>query len=289
MRRVLVKIAAAIIGATLLLTGCNTPKLAYNNAPQLTWWWIDSYLDIASEASPRVKDALDQWFQWHRKTQLADYASFMASVGARTDGPITGAQVCGWFEQMRVKLTPAFERAYDTAADIVPLLGPTQITALEKKLAKNTADFRKDYLQPDPEARRKAAAKRSVERAETFYGKLDDAQRAMVEAAVAATPFDPALSFTERERRQKDLLAALRQWLADKTDRAQIAAGIRTLAQRAETSPDPAYRQYAARLTEYNCRFSAELHNSTTPKQREALRRQLKEWEETLLSLASPG
>lgn len=274
----------------MLLAGCNTPKLAYNNAPQLTWWYLDSYFDITTEVSPRIKEALDQWFQWHRKTQLADYASFMASVGARTDGPVTGAQVCAWYEQMRGRLNPAFDRAYDTAAELVPLLGATQIASLEKKLAKNTADYRKDYLQPDPEGRRKAALKRSVDRAETFYGKLDDSQRVILEAAVAASPFDATLSLAERERRQRELLAALRQWLAEKADRAQVAAGIRQLAQRAETSPNPTYRAYAARLTEYSCRVSSELHNSTTPKQREALRKQLKEWEETLQSLAaSPG
>jgi len=277
----------AIIGSTLVLAGCNTPRLAYNNAPQLTWWWLDGYFDIASDAAPRVKDAIEHWFQWHRRTQLNTYAGFLAGVSAQAEGPITPAQLCGWYEQLRQRLDPALERAYDSAADLVPLLGPAQLAALETKLAKNTAEFRKEQMQTDAPARRKAALKRAVERSESFYGRLNDAQRAMLEAAVASSPFDPALSLAERERRQKDVIAALRRWTAEKADRAQVAAGIRQLARNAEASPDPAYRQYAARLTEHNCRVSAELHNSTTPKQRAELRKVLKEWEETLQSLAA--
>lgn len=277
----------AIIGSALVLAGCNTPKLAYNNAPQLTWWWLDGYFDIASDAAPRVKDAIEHWFQWHRRTQLNGYAGFLAGVAAQADGPITPAQLCGWYEQLRQRLEPALERAYDSAADLVPLLGPAQIAALEAKLTKNTAEFRKEYLQTDAQTRRKAAVKRAVERSETFYGRLSDAQRAILEAAVASSPFDPALALAERERRQKDVLATLRRWTSEKADRAQVAAGIRQLARNAEASPDPAYRQYAARLTDHNCRVSAELHNSTTPKQRAELRKLLGEWEETLQSLAA--
>jgi hypothetical protein len=280
------KWVAGIIGIALLLTGCNAPKLAYNNAPQLTWWYLDSYFDVAGDAAPRVKESIEQWFVWHRKTQLHDYAGFMSSVAARAEGPLTAAQICGFYDQMRKALEPAFERGYDSAADLVPLLGPAQIATLEKKLAKDIAEYRKDYLQADPDVRRKAALKRSVDRAENFYGRLNEAQRTLLEAALAASPFDPQVSLAERERRQRDLLAALRQWVAEKADRATIAAGIRRLAQRAVVSPDPAYRQYAEKLTEFGCRTSAELHNSTTPKQRQAMRKQLKEWEETLQSLA---
>lgn len=279
----------AIIGSALVLAGCNTPRLAYNNAPQLTWWWIDSYFDLASDAAPRVKDAIEHWFQWHRRTQLQGYAGFLDGVAAQADGTVTPTQLCGWYEQLRQRLDPAFERAYDSAADLVPLLGPAQIAALEAKLAKSTAEFRKDYLQVDAAARRKASVKRAVERSENFYGRLNDAQRALLEAAVAASPFDPALALAERERRQKEVLAALRRWTTEKTDRAQVAAGIRALARSAESSPDPVYRQYAERVAEHGCRVSAELHNSTTPKQRAELRKLLREWGETLQSLAAQG
>ena len=43
---------------------------------------------------------------------------------------------------------------------------------------------------------------------------------------------------------------------------------------------------YQRRLTDYNCAFVAQLHNSTTPAQRQAARDKLKDWEEDLRALA---
>jgi len=51
-------------------------------------------------------------------------------------------------------------------------------------------------------------------------------------------------------------------------------------------TPGP-YRSYQQRLTDYNCSFIAQLHNSTTPAQRQVARNKLKGWEEDLRTLAA--
>ena len=48
---------AAIIGTacvlmSALLGGCNALRVAYNTGPQLTWWWLDGYVDFAGEHTP---------------------------------------------------------------------------------------------------------------------------------------------------------------------------------------------------------------------------------------------
>ena len=68
----------------------------------------------------------------------------------------------------------------------------------------------------------------------------------------------------------------------------QRLAAMRMLLSHAERSPDPAYRAYQQRLSDYNCGFAARIHNATTPAQRQQALETLKGWEEDLRSLAAP-
>ena len=78
---------SAIIGTLILLltpwmAGCSAIRLGYANGPQLAWWWLDGYVDFSSEQTPAAKQAIDRWFDWHRNTQLTDYAALLASTQA---------------------------------------------------------------------------------------------------------------------------------------------------------------------------------------------------------------
>ena len=164
----------------LLLSGCSALRLGYQGAPQLTWWWLDGWFDVDSTHVPRVKASIDQWFEWHRRTQLAEYAAWLSAVERRLDGPADAAQMCQWFDQGRRLLQPALDRALDAAGDLAPVLGPAQLAHLEQRQAKAMAEARREFLQPDAQSRQEAAVDRLVQRAERLYGRLNDAQRRAV-------------------------------------------------------------------------------------------------------------
>jgi hypothetical protein len=280
---------AAIIGALLaLLSGCSALQLAFNNGPLAAWWWLDGYIDFSSAQAPRAKAAIDQWFDATRREQLPEYAALLAAAQAEVLNPATPGQACRWQQLLRDKLDPAVERGILLAADLVPGLGDAQWRHLQARFAKKNAEMREDFLQPKPEDRRKASVTRAQERAETLYGSLDEAQRRVIAAGVAASPFDPEAWLAERERRQLDTLQTLRRLGAERADRDRTVAALRVLAERAEVSPDPGYRSYQQRLIDYNCAFSAQIHNATTPAQRQAARARLKGWEDDLRALTAP-
>lgn len=286
MRQSLIK--AAIIGVLLLLTGCNALRLAYNNGPLVTWWWLDGYLDIGSEQAPRAKAAIDAWFEANRGAQLPEIASLLAVAGNEVLEPTTPGQVCRWQRVLRERVDPAVQRALQQAADIVPGLGEAQWRHLEDSFAKKNADMRREFLQPEPAVRLKASIERVVDRAETFYGRLGEPQRRIITAGVSASPFDAQAWLAERERRQRETLQTLRRLTAERADRDRIIAALRVLVDRVERSADPAYRSYQEHLTEYNCAFGAQLHNATTPAQRQAARERLQGWADDLRALSAP-
>jgi len=286
------RLKTRIIGALALLmlvglTGCSSVRLAYGNASQLTWWWLDGYVDFSREQTPVAKRAIDRYFDWQRTTQLPELAPLLAQAQGVVQDPTTPAAVCRWQDQVREKLEPSLQRALAMAADLLPGLGEPQFRSIERKYTKNIEQMRKDYLQADPADRLEESYKRALERAENIYGRLGDAQKRVLREGVAASPFNPDLWLQERTRRQRDTLQTVRRLQAERADMDTRVAALRQLVVRIEKSPDPEYRAYQVKLNDYNCTLAAQLHNATTAAQRLKARDQLKGWEDDLKALVA--
>ena len=101
-----------------------------------------------------------------------------------------------------------------------------------------------------------------------FYGRLEEPQLTLLRAHVAASTFDPTLSFRESLRRHQDLLQTLRQLQAGELSALRVRAEVLAMLARASNSPDAAFRGYLERMNQDNCKAFAALHNSTTAAQR---------------------
>ncbi len=286
-KRVIIGLLLALLGPALV--GCSAVRLSYANGPQLAWWWLDGYFDFSREHSPQVQQALDQWFEWHRSTQLAPMTALLGAVAQQVQEPVTPGQVCQWQDRARAQVDPALARAIVDFANLVPGLGEAQMKHLEAHYRKLLDEMRRDSLQPDPAERFKAAVKRTRERAERIYGSLGEAQLQVISDGMSASPFDPELWLVERQRRQRDTLQTLRRLLTERADRDQRVAALRALVQRSERSPNPEYRAYQTRLADFNCALAAQVHNTSTPAQRRKARDNLRSWADDLRSLVPPA
>ena len=61
-----------VLAFAILLAACSSLRLAYNNADTLLYWWLDAYVDFDSAQKSEVKNDIDAFFRWHRKTQLQE-------------------------------------------------------------------------------------------------------------------------------------------------------------------------------------------------------------------------
>ena len=279
---------ALIIGATLvLLSSCSALRLGYDNAVQLSMWRLDSFFDLNRAQSPTVRQSLDSYFDWHRRTQLPVVVGLLAELQPVMAGPVTAEVACSWFERARQRVDPAIDRALVQASDVLPSLTEENFQALEQRYAKNMAEMRTEYLQADATERRAKRLKRTVDRAEQLYGRLNEPQRQGIAAGLSTSIFDTEVWLTERQRRQADTLQTLRRLAAEKPDRQQRIAALRELTERSQRSPDPTYRAYQQRLTQGNCMMAAQIHNATTPAQRAKAQQKLQGWEADFRSLIS--
>lgn len=274
-----------LIALLMLLGSCSMLRMSYHQGPQLAWWWLDGYLDFEHEQIPQVKEAIHHWFDWHRSTQLPQYAAHLSEMSEHINGTVTSGEICDWYDTMRTVLAPALNHAVQLGAPLTRRLSEAQLQHLERRYAKNNEEFRDDYLQPTLESRHKASIKRTVKRFESLYGDMNDAQKRLITATISASPFDPEAWLSERQRRQGETVQQLRRLISDpaETDAETV---LHKLARQLEHSPNAEYRAYQMKLTDYNCGFVADLHNSTTPKQRQHARDKLRNWAVDLHALA---
>jgi len=127
--------------------------------------------------------------------------------------------------------------------------------------------------------------KRARERAEDFYGRLDTSQQRLLRQQAERSPYDIALAEAIRLRRQEDIMNTLRGLQRQAPSPEEARAQIRALLQRSVRSPVAEHQAYVVRLNDYKCRAMAQLHNSTSPEQRQSAFKRLQKYERDVLAL----
>jgi hypothetical protein len=253
----------------LALPGCSAVKLGYNNAPEISYWWLDGYLDFDSSQSTQVRKELNTVQAWHRQSELPAYVKTLEKVQKMTSGTITPAQVCEVYAEVKPRFQLIVDQTEPLINSMAPTLKPEQIVHLSRQLEKRSEKWREEWLDGSVAERRERRVKQWRDRTEMLYGRLDEAQLTLLRSQVAESSFDAAASYRESQRRHQDTLQTLRKIQADKSDGAKIKSDIRGLLERSMTSPDAAYRAQMEKLTLENCKTVATLHNSTTAAQRQ--------------------
>ena len=276
--------------ALLLLQGCSAIKLAYNNAPDLAYWWIDGYADLGDAQSLQVREELARLLQWHRSTELPKIAELLKKTQQLAATDVAPEQVCSLFAEVRTRFDAVVTQAEPAAVALAMGLRAAQVVHIETKFVKANTEWQKDWAAGGLAERQAKRLKSAVERSEQFYGTLEDRQLAILRNSVAQSSFDPQLSYAERLRRQKDLLQTLRLVSGSegkpKPTAALAATALRAYQERSVNSPNPAYRAYAEKAIADSCKTFAQLHNSASPEQRTRALRRLADYERDARELA---
>ena len=269
----------------LTLTGCGTTRLAYNNAPTISYWWLDAYFDFDSEQALRVRADLQTAHTWHRREELPLVAAELANLKARALQNATPEQTCKLAADVQARVTTPLERLVPTIAAIAPTLSDAQLLHLEREFDKRNRSWREDYLDGTLEERIDQRLKQAAERTESFYGRLRPEQMKWLRAQMVASDYDANLQYREMLRRQQDAMLVLRQLRASKATQPQAQAALQALLERSLVSPDASYRQYLARILQQGCATVTELHNSMSPQQRAKLLDALQSYDDDVRAL----
>ncbi|MCD8504595.1 MAG: DUF6279 family lipoprotein [Burkholderiaceae bacterium] len=207
----------------MLIAACSSVQLAYNNAPLLLQYQMDSYLDLNDEQEVLLAQELKSFHAWHRQDELPVYAQTLRQWAAKLDEPrvFTATELLEKQQQFEQALLTVAERSAYRLAPLVLTLTERQRERLQATFDKSNAEYAKENLD-NPESASRERLERFGERYEDWLGSLTKEQRQILSRWLATQPSRAQLWGQERIERQKALL----QLLADAKDlpTAEVAA-----------------------------------------------------------------
>jgi len=285
----LARIIGVLVTASFIagcLAACSAIKLAYNNLPEVSYWWLDSYVDFDSTQTPRVRDSLIQLLEWHRQNELPKVVALLRQTRTLAGDDVTPAQACELVDSIQARLVALAERAVPATAELALTLDDAQLAHLERKYARVNADYGKEWIALSPKDQREKRYEQFLDRSEDFYGRLDPAQRDLLRRQISESSFDPREIDANRKSRQQEILALLRRLHSGKAEPAEAQAALLAYVRHVAEPTGPA-RERRQALQEESCRNIAELHNRTTAAQRTRAQQRLQGYADDLRELTA--
>ncbi len=197
------RLAVLILFLVAGLVACSRVELVYENADWLGARQIAGYLDLDRTQRLAVRDALQDYREFHRRERLPQLVAFLDLTDAVLDAEsVDRDRLATVFDDGERLLTNTAEDLIPMAAETLRGLSAGQIEALEKTLAEGREDYAEEVL---PER-----AQRNIERIENWTGQLGRGQRAHLENCDARLPDVTEEWLQWRERRDREFIALLR-------------------------------------------------------------------------------
>ena len=273
-------VRAVLFLLVMLVAGCSALRIGYANGDTVVYWWLNGYVDFSDEQKPWVKAHIDRLFDWHRKTQLRDYASLLEQIQHRLQrGATTPVEVREDFNAVRKRAALVLDKAVPELTDLAMAVQPQQIAHLEKKFADNNEKYRKEYLQGNIDDRQRLRYKKVMKQAEYWLGNFSPEQEARIRKASDLRPLDYDVWMTERMRRQQEMIRMLRKIQAERPPREVVARMIREFTARSfENFTYAENKAFFDGSTEGMAQLVATIVNLATPEQKAHAVKRLQKW-----------
>lgn len=275
---------AVLFAAAVWLAGCSGTRLAYNNADTVVRWMADDYFDLEGAQEDDFKARLARFHAWHRSHELPLYSSLLTAAGEKLADGLTEQELLWAWDGVTARYRQMARHAAPDLAAVLATLTPAQFVRLDKKFADSGAEYTKKQIKGGEKEQRKRRYKRNLELMRDWFGDLSDQQEAQIKAWNDKMPLLYELRLQNRQRRQIELVALLRQHRSA----AELESPLKHWLTEWEAGADPEYRRLSAIHQAQYIQMLLELDRGmTTPQRAHALTR-LNEYAEICKALAEP-
>jgi hypothetical protein len=279
-----------LIATVVLVAGCSTIRFTYNHGDTLMYWWLNAYLDLDSDQSTWVKQDINKLFQWHRSTQLRDYAGLLANMQRQLAGNPTQADLLSDYRDMKARTELLAFKALPELADLARSIKPDQIAQMEKKFAKNNDDFRRKFMSGDLNHQREARFDKSMDQFKLWFGSFSREQEAVLRRASDARPLDNEIWLQERKMRQQKIIALLSRVQHEKLNKEQTMAAIHTVMRDIfDRMEAPDRKAFFDAYIDGTAKFILTAIKIATPEQKAHAQKRMQGWIDDFNALASGG
>jgi Family of unknown function (DUF6279) len=268
-----------IILLACLINSCGFIKTVYNNAPELTSWWLDSYFDFTKAQTQVLNPGLHRLHDWHRENQLSGYVNLLQKI--QTDlskQQIKPDEACKIIEVIKTSLLTLQLESVPLVVELAPMLSEQQLQFFQKKLTKRTDYWKSEWLQDSAEEQLEIRLGKTVDFAEKVYGDLNDVQLALLKKNLKLAAINPAITYAEILRRNQDTVEILTQLQSNALSLPEKTALVKAGFERLQHSPNSSYQYYANNITAQTCEIISKLHETTSATQKQHAQQWVQEY-----------
>jgi hypothetical protein len=254
----------------VLLSGCVV-RVVYNQLDWLTLWYVDDYFELDAPQKARARELIADTLVWHRSTQLPQYIGLSRTIHARIGTPVSPEFIAGWYEEVVALWDQLLRRVAADSGGLLQLLSDEQVEVLFERLAKDNRDFEEEYSDVTGAKRRAKQDKAIIRMFRRFTGRLSADQERLIRSRTAQL-HDLSAEWLHRRAAWQ---AEFRVLLAGRKSDPEFAARLANLMLEPNQFDSPDYRELVVNNQERVFSLVAEVLNTLSPGQIDALRKRL--------------
>ncbi len=261
MRRSRTLFAIALIA---LVTACSF-KTVYNRLDYLIPEYVEGIVTLDDVLEQRLDERTLLLLQWHRNTQLKQYASWLQALQQDVNGQLTVEQLDQHIAEMEQFWLSLEIKLNDEMAYLLPQLDAGQREELFAYLDETNEEFREEYIDPDNDERTEAFAERMIDTYENWIGELSDAQAQAAELAASGLISNAELRLERRLEWQQ----GIRDILASPDSRYDKSQRLRAFLAGFEHEPEGPIKQASDHNRQVIVSLTVEIAQSMTQNQKD--------------------
>ena len=196
--------------ALFICISCSTTKVAYNFANVWVVNWFESYFNFRESQRVELEKKLDQFFDWHRKSELPKIVLFLEDFKVRHKDGFDKEDI-NW---VKTELNLFWQRILINAekdiASFLLTVDDSQIFDMNKNFQEKEDDTLTKQSKMSLVELRQDILERTYKALENWLGDLEPSQKEKIEIWTQPDPYWVAVKVRNREKFQSDLIELLR-------------------------------------------------------------------------------
>lgn len=167
---------------TATLTACSFKNM-YNQLDYLIPQYVEDMVTLDDVLAQQLDERTHYLLDWHRNTQLPQYADWFTQMQQDVLAQPTEQQVSAHLKRLDQFWTALSEKINDHMAQLLPKLNARQREQLFESLGEKNQEFREEFVDIDADEREGQYVERLRKNYERWLDDLNDAQEDAIEQA----------------------------------------------------------------------------------------------------------
>lgn len=199
------KSKAVFIVALIVMTASCSVKTMYKKLDYLIPSYVDGMVSLDSMLEEKVEQRILVLINWHRNTQLHQYAAWLRVLQRDVNDQLTEAKTLQHIATLDSFWQSISFKVNEEMVILLPLLNTEQREELFSNIADKNDDFREEYVDVDNDERIDQYTDRMQDSYEKWLGNLTDEQESAVEQAAAKMQATAELRLERRQQWQRSI------------------------------------------------------------------------------------